>query len=83
MIPRNVIKPNKDWNVTFLECEGDVINKSNIIIQHSLDVIPWFKDHRTATLRHNLKSSEPNASLMGCCVLLLCRSASEAGQLTC
>ena len=40
MIPRNVIKPNKHWNVTFLECEGDIINEPNIIIQHSLDVIP-------------------------------------------
>ena len=39
MNPRNVIKPNKYWNVTFLECEVDVINEPNIIIQHSLDVI--------------------------------------------
>jgi hypothetical protein len=40
MIHRNVIKPNKYWNVTFLEYEGDVINEPNIIIQHFLDVIP-------------------------------------------
>jgi hypothetical protein len=50
--------------VTFLECEGDVINEPNIIIQHSLDVIPWFKDYRNVTLRYNLRSSEPNASLL-------------------
>ena len=63
MNPRNVIQPNKHWNVTFLECEGDVINEPNVIIQHSLDVIPWFKDYRNVTLRYNLRSSEPNASV--------------------
>ena len=25
MIPRNVIKRNKYWNVIFLKCEGDVL----------------------------------------------------------
>ena len=53
MIPRNVIKPNKYQNITFLECEGDVINKPNIIIQHSLDVILWFKNYRNVILRYN------------------------------
>ena len=62
MNPRNVIQPNKHWNATFLECEEDVINEPNIIIQHSLDVIPWFKDYRNVTLQYNLRSSEPNAS---------------------
>jgi hypothetical protein len=61
MNPRNVIKPNNHWNVTFLEYEWDVINELNIIIQHSLDVIPWFKDYRNVTLRYNLKSK-----IMGC-----------------
>jgi hypothetical protein len=60
MIPRNVIKPNKHWNVTFLEYEGDVINEPNIIIQHSFDVILWFKDYKNVTLWYNLRSSEPN-----------------------
>ena len=60
MIPRNVIKPNKHWNVTFLEYEGDVINEPNIIIQHSLNVILWFKDYKNVTLWYNLRSSEPN-----------------------
>ena len=60
MIPRNVIKPNKYWNVIFLECEGDVINEPNIIIQHSLNVILWFKDYKNVTLWYNLRSSEPN-----------------------
>ena len=32
MIPKNVIKPNKYWNVTFLEYKDDVINEPNIII---------------------------------------------------
>ena len=59
---RNVIQPNKYWNVTFLECEGDVINEPNTIIQHSLDVIPWFKDYMNVTLRYSIRSSEPNAS---------------------
>jgi hypothetical protein len=36
-----------------LECEGNVINEPNIIIQHSLDMIPWFKDYRNVTLRRN------------------------------
>jgi hypothetical protein len=45
-----------------LEFEGDVINKPNIIIQHFLNVIPWFKDYRNVTLRHNLRSSKPNTS---------------------
>jgi hypothetical protein len=62
MIPRNVIKQNKYWNVVFLKCEGDVINEPNIIIQHSLDLIPLFKDYRNVKLRYNLRSSEPNAS---------------------
>jgi hypothetical protein len=25
MIPKNVIKLNKHWNVVFLKCEGDLI----------------------------------------------------------
>ncbi len=40
----------------------DVINESNIIIQHSLDVISWFKDYKNVTLRRNLRLREPNAS---------------------
>jgi predicted PurR-regulated permease PerM len=44
------------WNVK------DVINEPNIIIQHSLDVIPWFKDYRNVILWYNLRSSKPNAS---------------------
>ena len=48
-------------NVTFLDYDGNVINKPNSIILYCCNVIPWIKDYNNVTLQYNVESSKQNA----------------------